>query len=131
MISTKLSEAGQRVSGPVAAEFDGLLPQDTELAQQTNVPDVFGATTEDTQGLRIVSLYEVCSHGCANLAPIKLAPPQLAQLKSLKSVLALAARAALAAQASVRVHQLSWPCMWHVTITVRIFTLSGGVVILF
>lgn len=43
------------------AEFDGLLPQDTELAQQTNVPDVFGATIEDTQGLRIVSLYEVSS----------------------------------------------------------------------
>ena len=42
------------------AEYDGLLPQDTELAQQTNVPDVFGATTEDTQGLRIVSLFEVC-----------------------------------------------------------------------
>lgn len=36
-----------------------MLPQDTELAQQTNVPDVFGATTDDTAGLRIVSLYEV------------------------------------------------------------------------
>jgi len=42
-----------------AAEYDGLLPQDTELAQKTNVPDVFGATTEDTNGLRIVSLHEV------------------------------------------------------------------------
>lgn len=42
-----------------AAEYDGLLPQDTELAQKTNVPDVFGATQEDTQGLRIVSLEEV------------------------------------------------------------------------
>lgn len=41
------------------AEYDGLLPQDTELAQKTNVPDVFGATQEDTQGLRIVSLEEV------------------------------------------------------------------------
>ena len=51
------------------AEYDGLLPQDTELAQQTNVPDVFGATTEDTQGMRIVSLYEVCCHACnASLA---------------------------------------------------------------
>ncbi len=42
-----------------AAEYDGLLPQDTELAQKINVPDVFGATTEDTNGLRIVSLHEV------------------------------------------------------------------------
>ncbi len=42
-----------------AAEYDGLLPQDTELAQKINVPDVFGATTEDTDGLRIVSLHEV------------------------------------------------------------------------
>ena len=42
-----------------AAESDGLLPQQTELAQKTNVPDVFGATQEDTQGLRIVSLEEV------------------------------------------------------------------------
>ena len=42
-----------------AAEYDGLLPQDTELAQRINVPDVFGATTEDTNGLRIVSLHEV------------------------------------------------------------------------
>lgn len=42
-----------------AAEYNGLLPQDTELAQKTNVPDVFGATQEDTQGLRIVSLEEV------------------------------------------------------------------------
>ena len=42
-----------------AAEYDGLLPQDTELAQKTNVPDVFGATQEDTEGLRIVSLEEV------------------------------------------------------------------------
>ena len=41
------------------AEYDRLLPQDTELAQKTNVPDVFGATTEDTNGLRIVSLHEV------------------------------------------------------------------------
>lgn len=41
------------------AEYDGLLPQDTELAQKINVPDVFGATTEDTNGLRIVSLHEV------------------------------------------------------------------------
>lgn len=41
------------------AEYDGLLPQDTELAQKTNVPDVFGATTEDTNGLRIVSLHEI------------------------------------------------------------------------
>ena len=41
------------------AEYDGLLPQDTELAQKTNVPDVFGATTDDTDGLRIVSLVEV------------------------------------------------------------------------
>ena len=40
-------------------EYDGLLPQDTELAQRINVPDVFGATTEDTNGLRIVSLHEV------------------------------------------------------------------------
>ncbi len=42
-----------------AAEYDGLLPQDPELAQKMNVPDVFGATTEDTDGLRIVSLHEV------------------------------------------------------------------------
>ena len=42
-----------------ATEYDGLLPQDTELAPKTNVPDVFGATTEDTIGLRIVSLHEV------------------------------------------------------------------------
>lgn len=41
------------------AEYDRLLPQDTELAQKTNVPDVFGATTEDTNGLRIVSLHEI------------------------------------------------------------------------
>ncbi|KAL0027862.1 hypothetical protein WJX77_011371 [Trebouxia sp. C0004] len=41
------------------AEYDGLLPQDTELARKTNVPDVFGATTEDTNGLRIVSLHEI------------------------------------------------------------------------
>lgn len=40
-------------------ECDSLLPQDTELAQKTNVPDVFGATQEDTDGLRIVSLEEV------------------------------------------------------------------------
>ena len=46
-----------------AAEYDGLLPQDTELAQKTNVPDVFGATQEDTQGLRIVSLEEVSPAG--------------------------------------------------------------------
>ena len=44
---------------PTFAEHDGLLPQDTELAFNTNVPDVFGATTEDTNDLRIVSLYEV------------------------------------------------------------------------
>ena len=43
----------------LAAEYDGLLPQDTELAQKTNVPDVFGATQDDTAGLRIVSLQEV------------------------------------------------------------------------
>ena len=43
------------------AEYDGLLPQDTELAQKTNVPDVFGATQDDTDGLRIVSLQEVSS----------------------------------------------------------------------
>lgn len=42
-------------------ECDTLLPQDSELAQKTNVPDVFGATQEDTDGLRIVSLEEVRS----------------------------------------------------------------------
>ena len=51
----------------LVAEYDALLPQDTELAQQTNVPDVFGATTEDTQGLRIVSLYEVSTESTAVL----------------------------------------------------------------
>ena len=40
------------------AEYDALLPQDTELAQKTNIPDVFGATSDDTSGLRIVSLLE-------------------------------------------------------------------------
>ncbi|KAL3140587.1 hypothetical protein ABBQ32_005160 [Trebouxia sp. C0010 RCD-2024] len=40
-------------------ECDSLLPQDSELAQKTNVPDVFGATQEDTDGLRIVSLEEM------------------------------------------------------------------------
>ena len=42
-----------------ATEYDGLLPQDTELAQKTSVAEVFGATQEDTAGLRIVTLQEV------------------------------------------------------------------------
>ena len=58
--SQKPSMKGMVTLLPVcAAEYDGLLPQQTELAQKTNVPDVFGATQEDTQGLRIVSLEEV------------------------------------------------------------------------
>lgn len=40
-------------------ECDSLLPHVAELANKTNVPDVFGATQEDTERLRIVNLEEV------------------------------------------------------------------------
>lgn len=54
------------------AEYDGLLPQDTELAQKTNVPDIFGATTDDTSNLRIVSLHEASFSACLDAGRLAL-----------------------------------------------------------
>ncbi|EIE23581.1 hypothetical protein COCSUDRAFT_47354 [Coccomyxa subellipsoidea C-169] len=41
------------------AESEKILDQESEAAQNLSIPKIFGATDEDTDGLRIVSLYEV------------------------------------------------------------------------
>ena len=41
------------------AESDKILAQDSEVAEKLKLPDIFGATEDDTSSLRIVSLYEV------------------------------------------------------------------------
>ena len=41
------------------AESDRLLPQEGEAARSLSIPEIFGATAEDADQLRIVSLYEV------------------------------------------------------------------------
>ena len=68
-----------------AAEYDGLLPQQTELAQKTNVPDVFGATQEDTQGLRIVSLEEV--NPAASMLPLEPQVDSFCRRKAMASTM--------------------------------------------
>ena len=45
----------------MAAECEELLPQDSPAASQVDIPGVFGATEEDANQLRIISLYEVQS----------------------------------------------------------------------
>ena len=41
------------------AESDKILAQDSKVAEKLKLPDIFGATEDDTNSLRIVSLYEV------------------------------------------------------------------------
>ncbi|CAL5220883.1 g2973 [Coccomyxa viridis] len=41
------------------AESDKILAQDSAVAEKLRLPDIFGATEDDTNSLRIVSLYEV------------------------------------------------------------------------
>jgi hypothetical protein len=41
------------------AEYDGLLPQESEEAKNLDLPGIFGATEDDTAKLRIVSLVAV------------------------------------------------------------------------
>ena len=43
------------------AESDKILAQDSAVAEKLRLPDIFGATEDDTNSLRIVSLYEVSS----------------------------------------------------------------------
>jgi hypothetical protein len=40
------------------AEHERVLPQEGEAARSLNIPEVFGATVDDANELRIVSLYE-------------------------------------------------------------------------
>ena len=42
------------------AESEKLLNQTRDAAEQLSIPKIFGATDEDADSLRIVSLYEVC-----------------------------------------------------------------------
>jgi hypothetical protein len=42
-----------------ATESEKILDQDSEAASSLSIPRIFGATDDDTDGLRIVSLYEV------------------------------------------------------------------------
>lgn len=42
----------------LCAESEKILDQTGEAAQKLNIPLIFGATDEDTDSLRIVSLYE-------------------------------------------------------------------------
>ena len=48
-----------RLSCAVGAESEKILEQESGAAQKLSIPKIFGATDEDTDGLRIVSLYEV------------------------------------------------------------------------
>lgn len=43
----------------VRAESEKLLSQTGEAVEKLSIPRIFGATDEDTDSLRIVSLYEV------------------------------------------------------------------------
>ena len=55
------------------AESDKILGQDSDVAEKLKLPDIFGATEDDTSSLRIVSLYEVSFatplHACSRIAP--------------------------------------------------------------
>ena len=44
---------------PGCAESEKILAQDGPAAEKLKLPDIFGATEDDTSSLRIVSLYEV------------------------------------------------------------------------
>lgn len=46
-------------AGPLYAETEDLLPQESEAAQSIKLHHIFGATEDDMSKLRIVSLYEV------------------------------------------------------------------------
>lgn len=50
---------GLRLMSAPSAESDQLLPQEGEAARSLSIPEIFGATGEDADQLRIVSLYEV------------------------------------------------------------------------
>lgn len=41
------------------AEYEPLIPPNSPAAEAVNIPKIFGATSDDTDRLRIVSLYEV------------------------------------------------------------------------
>ncbi len=54
------------------AESDKILAQDSEVAEKLRLPDIFGATEDDTNSLRIVSLYEVSSTDPACIANVSV-----------------------------------------------------------
>ena len=45
----------------MCAESEKTLAQESPAAENLKLPDIFGATEDDTSSLRIVSLYEVSS----------------------------------------------------------------------
>lgn len=58
------------VSYVVYAENELLITAGTPAAEKASIREVFGATEEDVNKLRIVSLYEVCSSHSGRTRPL-------------------------------------------------------------